>query len=75
MSKALNVSLTDPLREFVDSRTGDHSVYATPSEYMRALIRKDMEEQDVIDHVTAGLADVKAGRFSQKTILDIANGQ
>ncbi|MFT4959633.1 MAG: antitoxin ParD1/3/4 [Paracoccaceae bacterium] len=75
MPSALNVSLTDRLREFVDSRTGDHSVFATPSEYMRALIRKDMEEQDIIGHVAAGLKDVKAGRFSQKTILDIANGQ
>ena len=75
MAKALNVSLTDPLREFVDKRTGDDSVYATPSEYMRALIRKDMEEQDVVGHVLRGLADVREGRFSSRSILDIANGE
>jgi antitoxin ParD1/3/4 len=75
MAKALNVSLTDPLREFVDQRTGDGSVFATPSEYMRALIRKDMEDQDVVDHVLRGLADVKEGRFANKSILDIANGE
>ena len=75
MAKALNVSLTEPLREFVDKRTGDDSVFATPSEYMRALIRKDMEEQHVVDHVLAGVEDVKAGRFSKKRILDIGSGQ
>ena len=74
MAKALNVSLTGPLREFVDQRTGEDSVFATPGEYMRALIRKDMEDQDVVDHVIRGIADVKAGRFSGKSILDIAKG-
>jgi len=75
MAKALNVSLTDPLRAFVDKRTGDDSVFATPSEYMRALIRKDMEDQDVISHVMAGLEDVRNGRFSKKSILDIGTKQ
>lgn len=75
MAKAMNVSLTDPLRDFVDSRTGDDSVYATPSEYMRALIRKDMEEHGVLSRVQSGLEDVKAGRFSEKSILDIADGR
>jgi len=75
MAKALNVSLTDPLRDFVDQRTGDDSVFATPSEYMRALIRKDMEDQDVVDNVLRGLSDVKNGRFSKRSILDIAKGE
>ncbi len=75
MAKGMNVSLTEPLRDFVDSRTGDGGMYATPSEYIRDLIRRDMENQQIVAHVVAGLADVKSGRYSDKSILDIAEGQ
>ena len=72
MASSLNLSLTDELREFINSRTGDAGVYSTPSEYLRDLIRRDMESQEVVKHVLAGLDDVKHGRFSDKSILDIA---
>ncbi len=72
MSSSLNLSLTNELREFVDMRSGDDGLYATPSEYLRDLIRRDMESQSTAIHVMAGLADIKAGRFSDKSILDIA---
>lgn len=73
MASSLNLSLTDELREFVDSRTGDHGVYATPSEYLRDLIRRDMEAQGVVAHVIGGLEDIRDGRYSDKSILDIAD--
>ncbi len=70
MSSSLNVQLTTELRRYVDERASDNDLYATPSEYIRALIRKDMEEQGVISHVMEGLNDLKNGRFSSKSILD-----
>ena len=73
MASSLNVSLTDELREFVNSRTGDRGVYATPSEYLRDLIRRDMEAQGTVAHVMGGLEDIKHGRFSGKSIMDIAD--
>ena len=72
MASSLNLSLTDELRAFVNSRTGDNSVYATPSEYLRDLIRKDMESQEILFHVSKGIADIMHGQFSDKSILDIA---
>ncbi len=72
MASSLNLSLTDELREFINSRTGDAGVYSTPSEYLRDLIRHDMESQDTIAHVLDGLDDIKQRRFSDKSILDIA---
>ena len=72
MASSLNLSLTDELREFINSRTGDAGVYSTPSEYLRDLIRRDMESQEVVKHVLAGLDDIKRGRFSDRSILDIA---
>jgi antitoxin ParD1/3/4 len=73
MASSLNVSLTDELREFINSRTGDAGVYATPSEYLRDLIRRDMEAQGTVAHIMGGLDDIKHGRFSDHSILDIAD--
>jgi len=73
MASSLNLSLTDELREFINSRTGDAGVYSTPSEYLRDLIRRDMESQGVVTHVLDGLDDIKHNRFSDKSILDIAD--
>ena len=73
MASSLNLSLTNELREFVDSRTGDSGVYATPSEYIRDLIRHDMEAGMTLNHVLAGLDDIKQGHMSEKSILDIAD--
>ena len=73
MASSLNVSLTDELREFINSRTGDAGVYSTPSEYLRDLIRRDMESQGVVTHVLDGLDDIKHGRLSKQSILDIAD--
>ena len=73
MASSLNLSLTNELREFVDSRTGDSRVYATPSEYIRDLIRHDMEAVMTLNHVLDGLDDIKQGKMSEKSILDIAD--
>jgi antitoxin ParD1/3/4 len=72
MASSMNLSLTDELRDFVNSRTGDAGLYATPSEYLRDLIRRDMESQATVAHVMRGLGDLENGRFSDKSILDIA---
>ena len=73
VASSLNLSLTNELRKFVDSRTGDSGVYATPSEYIRDLIRHDMEAGTILNHVLAGLDDIKQGQMSENSILDIAD--
>lgn len=73
MASSLNLSLTDELRHFVDSRAGDDGIYATPSEYLRDLIRKDMETQSTVKHIKRGLDDMKEGRYSELSILDIGS--
>ena len=71
MGSSLNISLTDELRSYVNMRASDTDVYATPSEYIRDLIRHDMESRRIVSHVMHGLDDVKDGRFSEKSILEI----
>lgn len=73
MSSSLNVSLTDEMRKYVDKRASDTDLYATPSEFIRDLIRQDMENRSVITHVLTGLNDLKNSNFSEQSILDIGN--
>ena len=71
MSSSLNVSLTDELRRFVDMRASDQDVYSTPSEYVRDLIRRDMEGSAILAKVRRGLDDIKNNRFAEESVLTI----
>lgn len=71
MSSSLNVSLTDELRRFVDARASDQDVYSTPSEYIRDLIRRDMEGTAILTKVRRGLDDIKNQRFAKESVLDL----
>jgi antitoxin ParD1/3/4 len=73
MSNNLHLSLTKELRQFVDSQAGDDTIFATPSEYLRDLIRKDMMEKQVVKHLLNGLEDVQFNRFANESIMDIAS--
>jgi len=71
LSSRLNVRLTDALRKYVDERASDKGVYATPSEYIRDLIFQDMRDRGVALNILEGLADLRQGRFSDKSILGL----
>lgn len=65
MSERINARLSRPLAEFVDRMVGEAGLYETPSEYVRDLIRRDMERRDgqfVQDAILAGYRDLAAGR-------------
>jgi antitoxin ParD1/3/4 len=67
MPSSLHVSLPDELRAFVDRRTDGKRDFATPSEYVRDLIRRDMGVQQERDFVFGELfksaEDIKKGRL------------
>lgn len=71
MASTLNIQLTDTLRKYVDERASDKDLYATPSEYIRDLIRQDMLDRAVATNILEGLDDLKHGRISSKSILDL----
>jgi len=54
----MNVSLPDPMKDWVESRTHDGR-FSNASDYVRHLIRKDQERQAAIDalqaEITAGI--------------------
>ena len=63
--KSINLSLTDELRAFVDRNSGDGTLYATPSEFLRDLLREKkerMEARDLRDGIIEGYRDLIEGR-------------
>jgi antitoxin ParD1/3/4 len=48
--KRLNSTLPDSLAVFVSIQTGPGGLYETPSEYIRDLIRHDMEAWEAQEH-------------------------
>jgi antitoxin ParD1/3/4 len=66
MYERINARLSQPLAEFVERMVGKAGLYETPSEYVRDLIRRDMERRDgqlLQDVILAGYQDVAAGRM------------
>lgn len=65
MARSINLSLTDDLRAFLDENSGDGTLYATPSELVRALIREKKERSEAAElrkAVLEGYDDVLHGR-------------
>ena len=65
MGNSLNLSLTDELRAFVDENSGNGTLYATPSEFVRDLLRQkklQLEEERVRAAIIEGYEDAIAGR-------------
>ncbi len=66
MSSSLNLSLTDELRAFVDANSGDGTMYATPSEFVRDLLRQkklQLEAETLRDGIIEGYRDAMEGRI------------
>jgi len=65
MANSLNLSLTDELRAFIDQNSGDGTLYATPSEFVRDILRRhklQAESAQVRDAIIEGYQDAIAGR-------------
>lgn len=65
MATSLNLSLTDELRAFVDANSGEGTMFATPSEFVRHLLREKKERQDAEaarNAILDGYQDAIAGR-------------
>ena len=70
MGASLHVSLPDEMRRFVDSIADGTSTYATPSEYVRDLIRKDMEKMEVYGALIRGSDQADRGEFAPEDAID-----
>ena len=65
MRSSINLSLTDELRTFIDRNCGNGTLYATPSEFLRDLLREKkerMEAAEMRDAILEGYRDLMEGR-------------
>lgn len=65
MTSTLNLSLTDELRAFVDASCGDGTLYSTPSEFLRDVLREKKRRMDAADlrmGILEGFDDILHGR-------------
>jgi len=65
MSSTLNLSLTDELRAFINENCGDGTLYATPSEFVRDVLREKKERLEaarIRDEILEGYQDAVQGR-------------
>lgn len=63
-SDRINTRLSRPLAEFAAGLVGETGLYETPSEYVRDLIRRDMEQREgrtVRDAILSGYRDLADG--------------
>lgn len=70
MSRSINLSLTDELRAFVDENSGDGTLYSTPSEFVRSVLRDRkarLEAAALRDAVLEGYDDIIQGRTMRFT--------
>ncbi len=81
MSRSLNLSLTDELRKFVDENSGDGTLFATPSEFVRSLIREKKSRSEITalrEAMLEGYGDIARGRtvaFSGNLRTAMADGR
>ena len=65
MKTTLNLSLTDELCSFIDENCGEGTLYSTPSEFVRDLLRQKKRELDAArlrESIIAGYSDLCEGR-------------
>jgi antitoxin ParD1/3/4 len=66
----MTISLPDPMKEWVETqiRTGD---YASSSDYIRDLIRKDREQRDRLNALRTMIDDAEASGISPRSVDEV----
>ena len=68
--KSINLSLTDELRAFINRNSGDGTLFATPSEFLRDVLREKkerMEAAELREGIVEGYRDLIEGRVIEFT--------
>jgi antitoxin ParD1/3/4 len=68
--KRINLSLTDALHAFINRNSGDGTLYATPSEFLRDILREKkerMEAAELREGIVEGYRDLIEGRVVEFT--------
>ena len=67
-SHSLNIALTEEMKQYIASQSGEGTLYSTPSEYVRDLIRHDRagkEAESLRASIIEGYQDAIHGRTTK----------
>lgn len=67
---AMNISVPDPMRDWVQSRI-ESGRYISVSDYVRDLIRRDQAQADARDALVAALIEGEQSGISERRVPDI----
>jgi antitoxin ParD1/3/4 len=67
LSNSLNLALTDELKKFIQSQSGEGTLFSTPSEYVRDLIRHEKERKEAAE-LRASIIEGYQDAISGKTV-------
>jgi len=67
---SMNVSVPDPMRDWVEQRIGSGQ-YASVSDYVRDLIRRDQAQADAHQALVAALIEGESSGVSKRRIPEI----
>jgi antitoxin ParD1/3/4 len=63
--KSINLSLTDELHAFINRNSGDGTLYTTPAEFLRDVLREKKERMEAAalrEGIVEGYRDLVEGR-------------
>lgn len=67
MPSTINLSLTDELKEFIQNNSGDGTLHSTPSDFVRDLIRHEMDRKEAElarSNILKGYQDAIKGKLN-----------
>lgn len=67
---SMNISVPDPMRDWVQKRI-DSGKYASVSDYVRDLIRRDQAQADAREALVAALIEGEQSGISERRVPDI----
>lgn len=73
MADTLKMVLPEELQRYVESRVADHDLFSSPDEFIRSLIRRDMQGWMLVQDIAQGLREARNAEFAEESILDILN--
>ncbi len=73
-SPNVTLRISGSLRDYIEECTGEHGSYETPSEYLRDLVRRDMEknESEKWERLRMALAEGLSAKKSDYKVLSTA---
>ena len=69
-TESINIALTDEMKSFIVSQSGEGTLFATPSEYVRNLIRHEQDRLEIAklrDSIIEGYQDAIDGKMLESS--------